>query len=113
MTTRTSKDARSLIVVSRDYGELGFATSFLRGQAFASRAAIMLPDNLFASNTMSFLRGPGSASQAATVLPGDVSADNGGSRTIPAFQSRTLRAGLEFVNTHKPVLVFLLSVYLL
>jgi len=113
MTTRTSRDARSLIVVSRDYGELGFATSFLRGQAFASRAAIMLPDNLFASNTTSFLRGPGFASQAATVLPGDLSGDNGASPTIPAFQFRTLRDILDLVNTHKPDLVFLFSGYLL
>src|SRR5690242_6764092 len=112
MAASTHNKARSLIVVSRDHGELGFAMSFLRGQAFAGRAAIMLPDNLYANNTMSFLRGQGFAGPAAIMPPDDRDASDRVSPPVPAFQYRTLQDILGVVDTHKPDLVFLFSGYL-
>ena len=87
MAASTRDEARSLFVVSRDEGELGFAMCFLRGQVFASRAAIMLPNNLYPGNRDS--------------LP------------APAFPYGSPDDVLKLVDTHKPDLVFLLSAYLL
>ncbi|MDJ0849088.1 MAG: hypothetical protein QNK04_11980 [Myxococcota bacterium] len=42
--------ASSVIVVSRDHGELGFALSFLREQALARHATLALPENLYFAN---------------------------------------------------------------
>lgn len=50
MSTRRRQEARPLFVVSGDYGELGFAMNFLRGQECATRAVLALPDRLYADH---------------------------------------------------------------
>jgi hypothetical protein len=76
---------RSLIIVSRDYGELALAVSLLRGQQLARATALLLPERLFREN------------QAA--LP------------VPALPYATLDDLLSAVNAHQPELVFLFSGY--
>ena len=87
MTGNTDEAIRTLIVVTKDYGELGHAMSFLSGQSFASRAVIMLPDNLYAKNKDS--------------LP------------VSVLRYETLTDILSAVDAHRPHLAFLFSGYLL
>jgi hypothetical protein len=47
MIGKTHRDARSLFVLSNDYGELVLAMSMLHGQRFAKNAALALPSRLF------------------------------------------------------------------
>jgi hypothetical protein len=49
MTPTNQREARVLIVVTRDHGEFSLAMSFLRGQRLARRATMLLPDNLYLS----------------------------------------------------------------
>ncbi len=42
-----AQEARPLIVVSNDYGELGLAMFFLRGQELSGKVALALPDRLY------------------------------------------------------------------
>ena len=49
MPPTTQREARVLIVVTRDHGEFSLAMSFLRGQRLAGRATMLLPDNLYPS----------------------------------------------------------------
>lgn len=46
-TAQQRRKARPLFVISNDYGELGLAMFFLRGQDVAARAAVTLPDRLY------------------------------------------------------------------
>jgi hypothetical protein len=87
MTAKTRSEARSLIVVSKDFGELSFAMSFVRGQAFAGRARMLLPDDHYSRNE----------------------------GTLPVSVSRyaTREDILAEVDAHGPDLVFLFSGYLL
>ena len=84
---RTGNEARALLVVSKDYGELGLAISLLRGQEFASRARVLLPHRLFSDNK--------------NTLP------------VSASPYAGLKDVLGAIAAHEPDLVFLLSGYLL
>lgn len=83
----TDNEARALLVLSKDYGELGVALSLLRGQEFARRARMLLPPPLFSINK--------------EALP------------VAASPYATLDEILRVVEAHEPDLVFLLSGYLL
>lgn len=48
MSGGAQREPRTLIVVTRDFGEFSLAVSFLRGQRFARTAQLLLPDNLLA-----------------------------------------------------------------
>lgn len=50
MSAEFRSDVRSLIVVSKDYGEFGLAMSFLRKQQLAQRTRMALPEALHAQN---------------------------------------------------------------
>ncbi|MAF66225.1 MAG: hypothetical protein CMJ84_11290 [Planctomycetes bacterium] len=78
---------RSLIIVSRDYGELGLACSLLHGQRLAREATLLLPGSLYFENERN--------------LPVNA---------YPYSKARDIR---EVVAATRPELVFLLSGYLL
>ncbi len=82
-----ARSPRSLIIVSRDYGELGLACSLLRGQRLAAHATLMLPGPLFFENERSL---------PATALP-----------------YSNVQDILNVARAQRPELVFLLSGYLL
>ncbi|MDP6989806.1 MAG: hypothetical protein QF903_10040 [Planctomycetota bacterium] len=82
-----SRTPRSLIVVSRDYGELGLACSLLEGQALAREATLLLPGSLYFANEHA--------------LP---------AAAVPYSRARDIRA---VIAARRPELVFLLSGYLL
>jgi len=87
MNGKTLEDARSLFIVSKDYGELGMVVSFLRDQKLADRAAVLLPENLYSLNK--------------NVRPGST------------YEYKTLENIQTVLNNHNPDLVFLFSGYLL
>lgn len=87
MTARTHREARTLFVLSKDYGELAMAMLFLHGQELATRAVLMLPEPVYGANKDSL---PASTSLYAT-----------------------LQDILGVVDSHEPDLVFLFSGYLL
>jgi hypothetical protein len=78
---------RLLFIVSKDYGELCWALSFLQGQDFASQTTLMLPQQMYEGNA--------------------------GSLAVEASPYSTLNDVLAGVEAHKPDIVFLLSGYLL
>lgn len=78
---------RLLFIVSKDYGELCWAMSFLQGQEFADRTTLMLPQQMYAGNE--------------------------GSLSIKASPYSTVEDIFEAVDTDKPSVVLLLSGYLL
>jgi hypothetical protein len=77
----------SLIVVSKDLGELAFARWLLRGQQFAARTLVALPEDLFATHR---------AAVPTAAMP---------------YGSR--EDVLELARSHQPDLVFLFSASLL
>jgi hypothetical protein len=82
-----ASQCRSLIIVSRDYGELALTVSWLRGQQLARGTLMLLPEPLYGENQ--------------------------GTLPVPALPYATLEDLLSAVNVHRPDLVFLFSGYLL
>ena len=82
-----ASQCRSLIIVSRDYGELALAVSWLRGQQLARGTLMLLPEPLYRENQ--------------------------GTLPVPALPYATLDDVLSAVNVHRPDLACLFSGYLL
>src|SRR5688572_16422734 len=78
---------RSLIIVSKNYGELALAVSWLRGQELARGTLMVLPEHLYQENK--------------------------GTLPVAALPYATLEDLLSAVSKHQPELVFLFSGYLL
>jgi hypothetical protein len=87
MPLSTDTEPRTVIVVTREHGELALAASFLRGQRLADQAVMLLPDNLFALHRES--------------LP------------VPAYPYRSAQDVLEAARDQRANLVCLFSAYLL
>lgn len=83
----TSNSARAVLVVSKDYGELGMAVSLLRGQELARGALMLLPEQLYRANA--------------------------GTPEVSAAPYAGLPDILDAVADHDPDIVFLLSGYLM
>lgn len=83
MTVPRHDGVRSLIVLSKDFGEIGVAMMLLRDQALAGGAHMLLPDSMFRINK--------------DALP------------VPTTSYTTLDDILRVVDAHQPNIVFLLS----